>query len=620
MVDPQLEAIQKRAAALYNQGLSPAPQQAAPQQQYGTVAVSSAQSAQDAAIKNNVYNLYQEAQPKPAPLPPAPALQPPIIPQNTPQTTALNSPPQPLPPVAQTPPTAAIPAAQNWHLVAAAPAPVAPAPIAAVTPSTQIASSPTPSPYPAAVQPAAVDMPSPSSTGFSDEQAANFIRNLAGANGVSLNVVDAIAPADIQAPMHLDEAVAFALKNNFEVRAADEKSTGAYWDKMGAYSEYLPTVQLSADTGPERSQPASYNDAFGNRVMDNTHNRRDHSIIITQPLIDLSIIGDILSGTDKQDIADTDERDVREGVASDTASTFLDLLQSRISIRLANQYKGYLEDLAQRMEARVAGGGATSADLDRIRGRETAAESARIEALGQYQAGLADFKRLTKIMPAQLVIPAVLAPPVPASEQTAMKLALKNNPSYISSLEKVDLAESDRDKSFSGLMPKLLGQYTNSYSFNAGGAAEGNPVDGVYPTQKTQTVMLVAQWSLTGGTSIAGGLSGIAKEREMDLRSLDIRARIEQGIQTGYAAINAAHEREAVLLRSVADDERVVRSFEEQYKNGGRSLFDMLDAYEQLYNARLNLMRVVIAGAKASYQVRRQMGQLQQSILSSEGP
>jgi adhesin transport system outer membrane protein len=166
-------------------------------------------------------------------------------------------------------------------------------------------------------------------------------------------------------------------------------------------------------------------------------------------------------------------------------------------------------------------------------------------------------------------------------------------------------------------MPKLVGQYTNSYSFNAGGAAEGNPVDGVYPTQKTQTVMLVAQWSLNGGTSVAGGLSGIAKEREMNLRALDVRARIEQGIQTGYAAINAAHQREAVVQRSVDADQRVVKDFEEQYKNGGRSLFDMLDAYEQLYNARLNLMRVVIAEAKAAYQVHRQMGNLQQSILHS---
>ncbi len=369
-------------------------------------------------------------------------------------------------------------------------------------------------------------------SGFSDEGSASFLRALAGNEGIPLNVVEASAPADIQSPMHIDEAVAFALKNNFEVQAAGEKSSGAYWDKMGAYAEYTPNLQMTADTGPERSQPASINDANGNRVLDNTHNRKDESITVTQPIIDLGIISDIMSGTDKQGVADTDQIDVREGIASDVASVYLNLLQSRISIRLSDGYKSYLDDLAQRMEARVTGGGATSADLDRIRGRSTAAESARIEALGEYESNLAEFKRLTKVMPAQLVIPTLLAPSVPATAEEAMERALKTNPSYISSLKKINMAQDDRNKSFAGLLPKLSAQYTNSYSFNAGGAAEGNPVDGVYPTQKTQAMMLVAQWAF-GGPSITGGISGMAKTREMNLRSLDIRSRIEQGIRTG---------------------------------------------------------------------------------------
>jgi adhesin transport system outer membrane protein len=386
---------------------------------------------------------------------------------------------------------------------------------------------------------------------------------------------------------------------------------------MGAYSEYMLNIQASADTGSERSNPASINDASGNRVMDNTHHRHDHGVTVTQPLIDLGVISDILSGTNKQNIATTDERDVREGIAYDTMSTYLGLLQSRISILLADQYKGYLDDLAQRMQARVAGGGAASADLDRIRGRETAAESARLEVLGEYQSGIAEFKRLTNVVPSQLVVPANLIPGIPPTREDALKHAYKENPSYVGALEKIDLAASERDKSFSGLLPKLSAQYSDSYSFNAGGAAEGNPVDGVYPTQRTRSLMLVAQWAL-GAPNVTTGISGIAKQREMNMRSLDIRGRIEQGIQTGYAAVNAARERERVLRTSIEADEHVVTSFEAQYNNGTRSLFDMLDAYEQLYNARLNLMRTVIAEAKATYQVRRQMGDLRDSILASE--
>lgn len=454
---------------------------------------------------------------------------------------------------------------------------------------------------------------------FSGEMAGSFLRQIAGGANIPLSSPDSSTPADIQEPIHLNEAVAFALKNNFESLAASEKSTGAKWDKWGAYAQYLPNFQISGDTGPERSQPASINDADGNRVLDNTHNRRDHTISVNQPIIDLGIVSDILAGTDREGLANNDEQDVREGVAYDTISAYLDLLQGRIAIRLADQYRGYLEQLKERMKARVAGGGGTNADLDRIRGRETIAEAARIEIMGGYQASLSEFKRLTKTIPAQIIIPVVLVPRVPVDKEQAMEDGLKHNPSYLSSLNKIDLASDDRNKAFSGLIPKLSGQYTNSYSFNAGGAAEGNPVDGVYPVQKTQSVMLVAQWSL-GGTSVTGGVSGMSKIREMTLRSLDVRARLEQSITTAYATINAARERGGVLEKSVEADERVVKDFERQYTNGSRSLFDMLDAYEQLYNARLALMRVVIAEAKASYQVQKQMGELRQSILASEVP
>ncbi len=453
---------------------------------------------------------------------------------------------------------------------------------------------------------------------LSDEMAFAYFKKITGDEGMPLNISEASAHADIQAPVHLDEAVAFALRNNFEISAAQEKTAVAYWEKMGAYSQFIPSVQVSMDTGPERSQPASINDSYGNRVVDNVHHRRDRSITVNQPLIDLSLIADILSATDKEDVAKIDRRDVREGVAFDTISAYLSLMQARIAIQLADDYKRYLEKLVVRMKARVEGGGAPSADLDRIRGRVAIAEGARIEAVGEYEARLAELRRITKITPPEIVIPATLAPVLPAKTQEAMEMALRSNPSYLASIKKTELADDDRNKAFSSFLPKLSFQYSNSYSYNAGGAAGGNPVDGVYPTQKTQNVMLVAQWNLSAPSAVSG-VASIAKEREMNFRSLDIRSRLEEGIKAGYSSINAARARQLALKKTIDADERVVKGFEDQFENGARSLFDLLDSYEQLYNARLNFIRVTIAGAKAAYQVHRQIGELIPTVAKMRG-
>ena len=354
-------------------------------------------------------------------------------------------------------------------------------------------------------------------------------------------------------------------------------------------------------------------------MADSVHHRRDQSITITQPLIDLGIVADILSSGDKEDIAKFDQRDVREGVAFETASAYLNLLQARIAVRLAEEYKRYLDNLAARIKARVEGGGAPAADLERIRSRSSIADGARIEALGEYETQLAEFRRLTKITPPELAIPKTLAPAIPGDMEQAMEAALKANPTYMSGLKKIDLATDDRNKSYSGLLPKLSFQYSNTYAYNAGDVAHANETDGtVFPEQKTQNVMLVAQWALYGGTSITGGLSGAAKEREMNFRALDIRARLEQGIRSSYTSINAGRDRLAALRKTIEANERVVEGFEYQFTNGTRSLFDLLDSYEQLYSARLNFVRVTVACAKASYQVHRQMGQLIPAIVGAE--
>lgn len=450
---------------------------------------------------------------------------------------------------------------------------------------------------------------------LSSGQDGAFMRSLGGAEGlISLDVSNGV-PADIIDPIQLDEAVGFALKNNFEAKASKSKLKSAYWEKIGAYSQYVPSLDFKYATGQENSAPASYNDRFGNRVLKDDHNRRDRTFAVRQPLIDLGVISDIVTSASKEDVAEQEDRDAREGVAYDTVNAYLKLVQARIAVQLADQYRGYLDNLSGRMQARVAGGGATAGDLERIKGRSAQAEAARIEAIGDYESNLAEFRRLTQVSPAQLRIPTVIAPEVPADVTTAVEHALADNPIYIASVLKAKVAKNSRDHSFAKTAPKLSLEYSDTYVYNAGGAARGNPVDGTYPTQQDKRLMLMAHWTLNGGIELTEGMAGVEKAREANYRSLDARARIEQGIRTSYNAINAANRRISVLQQGLAANTKVVAEFEDQYKNGSRSIFELLDAHEQLYSSRLNLMRLAIAKAQASYQVRRQMGDLLPTLV-----
>lgn len=445
-----------------------------------------------------------------------------------------------------------------------------------------------------------------------------FIRDLVGNEGiVTLNVPAASLAPDIMAPIGLDEAVLYALRNNNEIKASSEKTLGSKWDKMAAYAEMLPSISMSYATGKEHSAPASYNDLNGDRMASDDHARQDVNVGIKQPLFDPAIIADMLEADDKLKTANYDDHDARQGVASDTVATYYKLVQARIAMTLADQYKEYLDALAKRIVARVEGGGATQADLERIKSRAALAQSARIEAIGDYESNLSDFKRLTRVVPVGLRLPDSLAPDIPANMQDAMEKAVRSNPTYLSSLGKADTAANERNKIISAYIPKLSLQYHDSESYNAGGSAKGNPVDGVYPTQKTTTLMLVAEWELGSAAPVAATFASAARQREMKHRATDVRMRLEQSVRAGYTAVNAASERILILRDTVNSNERIVKMFGEQYENGARSLFELLDAYEQLYNTRLNLVRVTLAKAQALYQIRKQMGELVPAIAVS---
>ncbi len=446
-----------------------------------------------------------------------------------------------------------------------------------------------------------------------------FKQFLAQSNGVvALNVSEYAQQANVVEPIRLDEAVAFAIKNNLEIKAANSRTKSATLEKITAYSRLLPSLDAKLSRGNEQSMPASYNDMFGNRVLDDKHTRKDRTFAVRQPLIDLEVIADILTSADKEALTKVQGQDERDGIAYDTVNIYLKLVQARIAVQLADQYHAHLEELLNRMKNRVDSGGATVGDLERIKGHASLAEVARAEALGEYETNLAEFRRLTQITPAQLQVSEVLVPDVPKSLTDAISKALKNNPSYKATEIQRDIASSTRNSSFSKLAPKVSLEYSDTYSYNAGGAAKGNPVDGVYPNQQDKRLLLVAHWTLNGGMEVAEGMTALEKERETNFRSLDARSRIEEGVRASYNAINAANQRVAILQKGVESNEKVVREFEDQYKNGSRSVFELLDAHAQLYGNRVNLMRIEIARALAAYQVRRQMGDLLTALIEQE--
>ncbi|HLO76903.1 MAG TPA: TolC family protein [Magnetospirillum sp.] len=449
------------------------------------------------------------------------------------------------------------------------------------------------------------------------QRSALLVRMLGGERVVRLE--QTTRQPDIVEPLRLDETVALALKNNFEIQAAGAKSDAADWEVVGAYMSYLPTVTFSRSTGSERSQPASFT-VNGNRVEDNTHHRRDKELAIRQPVVDLSLISDILLRHKSQSAAELEQLGTRERIALQTIGAYYKIIQARLFIGFAEEYKGQLDKLNEMMGSRVEGGGAAQADLDRIKSRSVSAQSAIIETRSEFDASMDEFRRLTGVTPLQFQVPGSLVPVPPATIEDALVKAMRGNPDYMLSLKQTEVQQAESNKAYARFAPKVTFDVTQTRTWNAGGAGLGSSAGGndIFPYQNERRLMLVTTWSTTGGSEIAQGLAAGAKAREANFRALDTRARVEELVRTSYNALTAAQSRIPVLEQALESNAKVMSAFEEQYMNANRPLFDLLDAYERAYSAKLDLIRVLVAEAQAAHQLRRQMGELVPSLKETE--
>ncbi|SEH29906.1 outer membrane protein, adhesin transport system [Magnetospirillum fulvum] len=454
---------------------------------------------------------------------------------------------------------------------------------------------------------------------------AVLLRKLGGGDVLTLDP-DPNNPPTVTEPLDMGEAVAFALKNNFEIKAARAKAQGSRWEFFGSIGQYLPRLEYERQTGSQRSSPGSYHiikdstDTTQNPLVDvSKHHTWTRTYSVKQPLIDLSIVADILNRDQVHDAASADETATRERVALDTITCFLRLVRSRLTIGFATSYKSNLDRLGERMKVRVSGGGSSGVELDRINARSTSARSAMIEAGAEYQAALVEFRRLTNVTPIKLSLPARLMPDVPGQVEEVLMRALRMNPEYQVAQLKADAALTATWKQMTAFLPKLSMQMTDSRTFNAGGVSQEDPMmtdpSPVYPYVNDRRLMLVFNWTLNGGSDIGQSLANAAYARQASYVASDTRLRLEESVRTSFSALNAANGLVDSTNRALNANAKVATAFDEQFLNGNRQLLDLLDAYERLYQSQNELSRLLISEATASFLVRRQMGELVEAIV-----
>lgn len=418
----------------------------------------------------------------------------------------------------------------------------------------------------------------------------------------------------------LFDAMALALEYSNEVAASSAHRDTTDYLATASLGPLLPRVDVRYNTGQETSNPSSVTQLpYYDRKATDTHTRTDSQIFVRQTLMDLPSYFErqrqnLLLQAAEHNLSNTQER-----VAYDTLVSFMNLIQLRLTVVMVESYETDLKKLLDYMTTRVKAGGATKADMQRVKGRVLNTTSAVIEARGAYESGLVEFKRLTGVVPSSIVIPEKLLPVLPDNFNDAMAEAIRNNFELQAALRDVDSVAQERHAIKGKYAPKFDIEISAMRTYNAGGVAASDPIPNstLYTVQNDRRAMFVMSWNLlNGGSDFMQDKALESKRLEYEYRAKEIQRRLEESLRINFNALRAVNGRIGGVRQEMESNDIVLAAFNEQLFAANRSLLDVLDAYQRQYNSRTELTRLLVSEATAGLQMLRNIGKLQEGIVA----
>ena len=154
-----------------------------------------------------------------------------------------------------------------------------------------------------------------------------------------------------------------------------------------------------------------------------------------------------------------------------------------------------------------------------------------------------------------------------------------------------------------------------------GSANRENNNDLVQGTRTDMSVMLSATWNLFNGFATSAGLRQAALEYQATRRNHNIVERkVEDATRLAWNEWTTARQRVELLDNAVAIASEVFEARQKLREAGRETVINVLDAENEVYNARINLTQAASDVQLAVYRLLQGMGRLGPAELGLKAP
>jgi outer membrane protein len=349
----------------------------------------------------------------------------------------------------------------------------------------------------------------------------------------------------------------------------------------------LPTVNGTFDYGRQRSDFNNTGQLYSNA---NTKNLR-----VEQPLFKGgTTIANLNSARQRVKAGRMQLSAVEQNILLEAVTSYMDVIQAQAILELSRNNQDVLARQLTATQERFSLGDVTRTDVSQSEARVSNSKSAVIAAEGQVIANLATFQRIVGYKPdAALDVPQSY-PTIPASLDEALTIAKNINPGLLAAVHAEKSARYDISANKGALLPQL--------------ALVGTT--GNIPFNQDALLLNVSVPLYQGGAeySRVRAAKARARQRSEELTNNvvtveETTTRAWEQLETSIATISAREDQ-------IKAAETALDGVKQEQEYGARTVLDVLDAEQELFNARTNLVRAQRDRIVAVYNLVNSLGQL----------
>ncbi len=430
------------------------------------------------------------------------------------------------------------------------------------------------------------------------------MKGKAGVLGLAIGASIVAWGGDVAA-MSLKEAVELAISTNPEVGAVSNDRLAVDEELRQGRALYYPQIDLRIESGGQFSENPT-TDAQG-RDNGRILVRQDNTLTLTQLIFDGHFAdSEVERQKARVDSAAQRVAETAEFTGLDAVEAYLDVLRHRERLRIAQDNVATHEDTLKQVQLRLDAGGGNIADVRQAEARLGAARSGMVRVQGDLADAEAFFQRVIGDMPGELE--AVTAPEDlrPQSVDDAIGVALESSPTVALARADLRTAEQDIRQQESSLYPdvrlQLSGQNLN------------NP-DGRTNSDFDARAQVVVRWNLYRGGADEARIREFKHRLAEATDQLRINERkVAEDIRVSWNAVQTTADDVKILQGQVVSNEQTRAVYADQFRIGQRGLLDLLDADNELYLARDDLVTAGYAYTFAIYRLTAGQGRLAAAV------